>query len=148
MTSVGLTAAACTRIRTSPAPGTGSGRSITRSTSGPPNSVRPIARMCGPPLSIGFRRSLPGRNPGGGGIAHRPARADAVAPDQPYVVVVAHQVGLEPVAQQEMVLEVDRWSLAGAVVLPDQVAGELGGVTVNPHPDVGQGVEGVHRRAH
>ena len=43
--SVGLTAAACTRIRTSPVPGTGSGNSITRSTSGPPNSVRPIARM-------------------------------------------------------------------------------------------------------
>lgn len=43
--SVGLTAAARTRIRTSPGPATGSGSSTSCSTSGPPNSVWPIAFM-------------------------------------------------------------------------------------------------------
>ena len=43
--SVGLTAAAWTRMRTSPGPACGSGSSTTCSASGPPNSVTPIALM-------------------------------------------------------------------------------------------------------
>ena len=50
--SVGLTAAAWTRMRISPGPGVGSGMSWTCSTSGPPNSVRPTARIVLP-----FRKS-------------------------------------------------------------------------------------------
>src|SRR3954467_3220061 len=145
MVSVGLTAAVCTRIRTSPGPGTGSGKSITRNTPGPPNSIRPIARMPGPPFLIPFsarsRRSLRGGDLGSRGIAHRPARADPVAADQPHVVMITDQVGLEPVAQQKVVLELDRRPFAGPVVLPDQIAGQFGRVAVHPHPDVGQGVE-------
>ena len=43
--SAGFTVAAATRIRTSPAPGSGTGRSTIRSTSGPPKLVMPTARI-------------------------------------------------------------------------------------------------------
>src|SRR5687768_9426989 len=43
--SVGLTVAACTRIRISPGPAWTSGSSMTCNTSGPPNSVSPTPRM-------------------------------------------------------------------------------------------------------
>src|ERR1700730_4332899 len=45
MMSGRLTPAAATRMRTSPARGSGTGRSTSRSTSGPPNPAISIARM-------------------------------------------------------------------------------------------------------
>lgn len=58
-TSVGFTAAACTRMRTSPGPAWGSGKSSTRGTSGPPNQWKPIAFI---PRRNPLRRyGIPGR---------------------------------------------------------------------------------------
>ena len=55
--SVGLTAAACTRIRTSPGPACTSGRSTTCSASGPPNSITPTPCMI-PSLPLGVVRAV------------------------------------------------------------------------------------------
>src|SRR5262245_31174583 len=50
--SVGFTVAAATRIRTSPAPGVGSGSSDTSSTSGPPSREKVTARMSVPSAEL------------------------------------------------------------------------------------------------
>ena len=59
--SVGLTDAAWTRMRTSPAPACGSGSSKTCKTSGPPNVITPIAFIFVSPLPLSLPLSQESR---------------------------------------------------------------------------------------